>query len=82
MEERESWRPKGISEAVIRRRGASSAQLTDGDAWHAEMCALPLTHGKTGGTGFQNQWHRFWSSQTEKFLANGFGRVSLTNVRD
>ena len=30
----------------------------------------------------KNRWHRFWSSQTEKFLANGFGRVSLTNVRD
>ena len=53
MEERESRRPKGISEAGIRRRGASSAQLADGDAWHAKMRALPLTRGKTGGTGFQ-----------------------------
>ena len=75
-------RQEGISEAGIRWRGASSAQLADGDAWHAEMRALPLTRGKTDGTGFQNRWHRFWSSQTEKFLANGFGRVSLTNVRD
>jgi len=57
MEERESRRPKRISEAGIRRRGASSAQLADGDAWHAEMRALPLTRGKTGGTGFQN-WYR------------------------
>ena len=55
MEERESRRPKGISEAGIRRRGASSAQLADGDAWHAEMRALPLIRGKTGGTGFQNR---------------------------
>jgi len=82
MEERESRRPKGISEAGIKRRGASSVQLADGDAWHAEMRALPLTRGKTGGTGFQNRWHRFWSSQTEKCLAKGFGRVSLTNGRD
>jgi len=52
-EERESRRPKGISEAGIRRRGASSVQLADGDAWHAKMRALPLTRGKTGGTGFQ-----------------------------
>jgi len=56
MEERESRHPKGISEARIRRRGASSAQLADGDAWHAEMSALPLTRGKTGGTGFQNRF--------------------------
>ena len=53
MEERESRRPKGISEAEIRRRGASSAQRADGDAWHAKMCVLPLTRGKNGGTGFQ-----------------------------
>ena len=54
------------------------------------MRALPLTRGKTGGTGFKkpvvlvlkNRLHRFWFSQTEKFLANDFGRVSLTNVRD
>ena len=55
MEERESRRPKGISEAGIRRRGASLAQLGDGDAWHAEMRALPLIRGKIGGTGFQNR---------------------------
>jgi len=55
MEEKESRRPKGISEAGIRQRGASSAQLVDGDTWHAEMRALPLTCGKTGGTGFQNR---------------------------
>ena len=77
MEERESRRPKEISEAGIRRRCASSAQLADGDALHTEMRALPLTRGKTGATGF-----RFLSSQTEKFLANAFGRVSLTNVCD
>jgi len=77
MEERESRCPKGLSEAGIRRRGASSAQLADGDAWHAEMRALPLTRGKTGGTGFQNR-----SSQTEKCLAKDFGRVSLTNGRN
>ena len=82
MEERESRRPKGISEAGIRRRDASSAQLADGDAWHAEMRALPLTRGKTCGTGFQNRCHRFWSSQTEKCLAKSFGRVSLTNGCD
>ena len=51
-EERESRRPKGISEAGIRRRGASSVQLADGDAWHAKMRVLPLTFGKTGGTDF------------------------------
>ena len=55
MEESESRCPKGISEVGIRRRGASSAQLADGDAWHAEMRALPLTRRKTGGTGFQNR---------------------------
>ena len=82
MEERESQRLKGISEAGIRRRSASSAQLADGDAWHAEMRALPLTRGQTGGTGFRNRWHRFWPSQTEKYLAKGFGRVSLTNGCD
>ena len=59
MEERESRRPKVISEAGIRQCGASSAQLANGDAWHAEMRALPLTRGKTGGTGFQNRWHCF-----------------------
>ena len=74
MEERESRRPKGISEAGRRRRGASSAQLADGDAWHAEMRALPLAREKTGGTGFQNR--------CQKCLAKGFGRVSLINGRD
>ena len=56
-ERKEEWkgtrRQEGISEAGIRRRGTSSVQLADGDAWHAKMRALPLTCGKTGGTGFQ-----------------------------
>ena len=82
MEKRESRRPKGISEAGIRQCGASSAQLADGDSWQAEMRAMPLTRGKTGGTVFQNRWHWFWSSQTEKCLAKDFGRVSFTNDRN
>ena len=59
MEESESRCPKGISEAGIRQCGASSAQLVVGDAWHAEMRALPLTCGTTGGTGF-GLWRTTW----------------------
>ena len=59
-QEREEEHSAGKEEmgSGLKRNGASPGQLAGGDTGRAEMRAL-LTGRKTGGTGFQNRWHRF-----------------------
>ena len=41
----------------------------DKDAWLAEMRALLTGGQKSGGTGFQSRWHRFWPVR-QNFFSN------------